>query len=163
MKRALLVLTTAALALTSTLASAQGYYGGRDGRDDRRGGYDNNRWDRNDNRGNQRWERGQRLPQQYRGRDRYVSDWSRYRLSAPPRGYGYYRQDNGDLVLAAIATGLIASLLSNNNGQYGNGYGNSYGGGYGYTQPYAAGPQVFRDQYGRAYTIDRYGRSVWVR
>lgn len=66
-------------------------------------------------------------------------------------------------MLAAIATGLIASLLSNNNGQYGNSYGNPYGGGYGYTQPYAAGPQVFRDQYGRAYTIDQYGRSVWVR
>ena len=161
MKRAFLIITTAALALTSTLASAQGYGGrdGRDGRDDRRGGYDNNRWDRNDNRGgSQRWQRGQRLPQQFRGRDRFVSDWGRYRLSAPPRGYGYYRQDNGDFVLAAIATGLIASLLSNNNGQYG-----VYDGGYGYAQPYAAGPQVFRDQYGRAYTIDRYGRSVWVR
>jgi Ni/Co efflux regulator RcnB len=156
MKRAILILTTAALALTSSLASAQGYYGGRN---DNRGGYDNNRYDRNDNRGGQRWERGQRLPSQYRGRDRYVSDWGRYRLSAPPRGYGYYRQDNGDLVLAAIATGLIASLLSNNNGQYGVGY----DGGYGYAQPYAAGPAVYRDQYGRAYTIDRYGRSVWVR
>ena len=159
MKRAILILTTAALALTSTLASAQGYYGGRDGRDDRRGGYDNNRWDRNDNRGGPRWERGQRLPSQYRGRDRYVSDWGRYRLSAPPRGYGYYRQDNGDFVLAALATGLIASLISGN--QYGGG--NAYGRGYGYAQPYVAGPQVFRDAYGRAYTVDAYGRSVWVR
>jgi len=161
MKRALLVLTTAALALTSTLASAQGYGGrdGRDFRDDRRGGYDNNRWDRNDNRGGgPRWQRGQRLPQQFRGRDRYVSDWGRYRLSAPPRGYGYYRQDNGDFVLAAIATGLIASMLSNNNGQYG-----AYNGGYAQPQPYVAGPQVFRDSYGRAYTVDQYGRSVWVR
>jgi Ni/Co efflux regulator RcnB len=152
MKRALLVLTTAALALTSTLASAQGY--GRN--DDRRGGWDN-RYDRNDNRGGPRWERGQRLPPQYRGRDRYVSDWGRYRLSAPPRGYGYYRQDNGDFVLAALATGLIASLIS------GNQYGNSYGSSYGYAQPYATGPAIYRDAYGRAYTIDRYGRSVWVR
>ena len=157
MKRVLLVLTTAALALTSTLAptlaSAQPW-----GRDDRRGGWDNNRWDRDDRRGGPRWERGQRLPPQFRGRDRYVSDWGRYRLSAPPRGYGYYRQDNGDFVLAAIATGLIASLISGN--QIG---GNVYGGGYGYAQPYVAGPQVFRDAYGRAYTVDRYGRSVWVR
>jgi hypothetical protein len=61
-------------------------------------------------------------------------------------------------VLAALATGLIASLISGN--QIG---GNAYGGGYGYTQPYVAGPQVFRDAYGRAYTVDRYGRSVWVR
>ena len=153
MKRAVLILTTAALALTSTLASAQGY--GRN--DDRRGGYDYNRYDNRG--GGQRWERGQRLDQRYRSRDRVVSNWSSYRLSAPPRGYNYYRRDNGDIVLAAIATGLIANLLSNNNGQYGSGY----GGGYAYAQPYAAGPQVFRDQYGRAYTVDRYGRSVWVR
>ena len=156
MKRAILILTTAALALTSSLASAQGY-----GRNDNRGGYDNNRYDRNDNRGGQRWQRGQNLPSQYRGRDRYVSNWSSYRLSAPPRGYGYYRQDNGDFVLAALATGLIASLVSGN--QYGGGYGSSYGSSYGYAQPYAAGPAVYRDQYGRAYTIDQYGRSVWVR
>jgi hypothetical protein len=88
-----------------------------------------------------------------------VSDWGRYRLSAPPRGYGYYRQDNGDFVLAALATGLIASLISGN--QYGNSYGSSYG--YAQPQPYVAGPAIYRDQYGRAYTIDRYGRSVWVR
>jgi Ni/Co efflux regulator RcnB len=145
MKRAALIFTTAALALTSalapTLASAQPY-----GRNDNRGG-----WDRNDNRGGQRWQRGQHLPQQFRSRDRYVSDWSRYRLRAPPRGYGYYRQDNGDFVLAAIATGLIASLVN----------GNSYGSGY--AQPYVTGPAIYHDAYGRAYTIDRYGRSVWVR
>ena len=90
-----------------------------------------------------------------------MSDWGRYRLSAPPRGYGYYRQDNGDFVLAALATGLIANLLSNNNGTYGS----VYDGGYGYAQPqpYVAGPAIYRDQYGRAYTIDQYGRSVWVR
>jgi Ni/Co efflux regulator RcnB len=162
MKRAVLILTTAALALTSTLASAQGY-GGRN--NDNRGGYGNDRGynSRNDNRGGQQWQRGQNLPSQYRGRDRYVSNWSSYRLSAPPRGYGYYRQDNGDFVLAALATGLIASLISGN--QYGGGYGNSYGSGYGagYGQPYGYGQQIFHDQYGRAYTVDRYGRSVWVR
>ena len=156
MKRTVLILTTAALALTASMASAQSY----GGRDSYRGGYDSNRYDGNryDNDRGQRWERGQRLDQRYRSRDRIVSNWSSYRLSAPPRGYNYYRRDNGDIVLAAIATGLIANLLSNNNGQYG-----AYDGGYGYAQPYAAGPQVFRDQYGRAYTIDQYGRSVWVR
>lgn len=151
MKRTLLVLTTAALALTSTLASAQGY---RDW-NDRRGGYDN-RYDnrRYDDRRGHSWRRGEYLPPRYRGHDRYVRDWGRYRLSAPPRGYGYYRQDNGDFVLAAIATGLIASLSS------GGAYGPSYG--YG-PAPYVAGPPIYRDGYGRAYTIDRYGRSVWVR
>ncbi len=157
MKRAVLILTTAALALTSTLASAQGY-GGRDGRDGR-GGYDRNDNRGHDNRGGgQRWQRGQNLPSQYRGRDRYVSNYRNYRLSAPPRGYGYYRQDNGDFVLAALASGLIANLVSSN--QYGGGFGSGYGA---YGSPYAAGPTIYRDGYGRAYTIDRYGQSVWVR
>lgn len=157
MKRALLIAASAALALTSTLASAQSY----GGRDNYRGGYDNNRYDNNryDNRGAQRWERGQRLDQRYRSRDRIVSNYRSYRLAPPPRGYNYYRSDNGDIALAAIATGLIASLLSNSNGQYGSSYGSSYG----YAQPYAAAPQVYRDQYGRAYTVDPYGQSVWVR
>jgi Ni/Co efflux regulator RcnB len=164
MKRAILILTTAALALTSTLASAQGY--GDRGRNDNRGGWDRNDNrggynNRNDHRGGQSWQRGQNLPSQYRGRDRYVSDWGRYRLSAPPRGYGYYRQDNGDFVLAALATGLIANLVAGN--QYGGGYGGGYAQPYAYGSPYAAGPAVYRDQYGRAYTIDAYGRSVWVR
>jgi Ni/Co efflux regulator RcnB len=166
MKRAILILTTAALALTSTLASAQGY-GDRGGRNDNRGGWDRNdnrggyNNNRNDRRGGQSWQRGQNLPSQYRGRDRYVSDWGRYRLSAPPRGYGYYRQDNGDFVLAALATGLIANLVAGN--QYGGGYGGGYAQPYAYGSPYAAGPAIYRDQYGRAYTIDQYGRSVWVR
>ena len=147
MKRTLLVLTTAALALSATLASAQPF-GGRNDR-----GYDNHRYD---NRRGASWQRGQHLPQQFRGRDRYVSDWGRYRLSAPPRGYGYYRQDNGDFVLAAIATGLIASLTSG--GAYGYAPAYSYG-----PAPYVAGPPVYRDAYGRAYTLDPYGRSVWVR
>ena len=183
MKRTLLLVATAAMTLTSSLASAQGYNGydgGRD-RDDR--GY------RNDNRGNQggqRWQRGQRLDQRYRSRDRMISDYGRYRLQRPSRGYAYYRTDTGDIVMAAIATGVIASvfadLLNGNQGygqqqygqpqygqpQYRQPYGGQYGQpGYGQQQGYGqqgyGGGQVYRDANGRAYTIDQYGRSVWVR
>jgi Ni/Co efflux regulator RcnB len=42
-----------------------------------------------------------------------VNDYRRYGYGPPPRGYGYYRTDTGDVVLAAIATGVIISLLSN--------------------------------------------------
>jgi len=41
-------------------------------------------------------------------------DYRDYRLKEPPRGYHYVRDDNtGDIVLAAIAGGLIAALILN--------------------------------------------------
>jgi len=59
-----------------------------------------------------RWSRGQTIPHNYRS-SWYVRDYNRYGYRAPPRGYGYYRTDTGDVVLAALATGVIISLLSN--------------------------------------------------
>jgi len=113
-------------------ASAQSWRGGgdrdRDGRherwerrDDRRDDRrdhrrDNRRWDdrRHDDRryDNRRYYRGATLPYEYRSRW-YVRDYNRYGYGPPPRGYGYYRTDTGDVVLAALATGVIISLLSN--------------------------------------------------
>ena len=55
------------------------------------------------------WRRGEQLPPQYRGRD-YQVDYRYYRLPPPPRGYQYTRV-NDDVILTAIATGLIASIL----------------------------------------------------
>lgn len=55
------------------------------------------------------WRRGDRLPSQYRGRA-YAVDYRYYRLPPPPRGYQYSRVDN-DVVLTAIASGVIASVL----------------------------------------------------
>ena len=57
--------------------------------------------------------RGGRLPPQYRSRQYVVDDWRGHHLSAPPRGY-HWVQTGGDYVLAAIATGIIASILLNN-------------------------------------------------
>ncbi|KPF85115.1 hypothetical protein IP78_00020 [Brevundimonas sp. AAP58] len=59
-----------------------------------------------------RWYRGAVIPYDYRGRW-YVRDYHRYGYAPPPRGYGYYRTDTGDIVLAALATGVIISLLNN--------------------------------------------------
>ncbi|MDO9473432.1 MAG: RcnB family protein [Caulobacter sp.] len=55
------------------------------------------------------WRRGERLPAAYRGRA-YAVDYRTYRLAAPPRGYEYRRVGN-DVVLTAIATGIITSVL----------------------------------------------------
>lgn len=59
-----------------------------------------------------RWYRGAVLPYDYR-RSWYVNDWRGYGWAPPPRGYGYYRTDTGDIVLAALATGVILSILGN--------------------------------------------------
>ena len=59
-----------------------------------------------------RWYRGATLPYQYRS-NWYIRDYNRYGYAPPPRGYGYYRTDTGDIVVAALATGVILSLLGN--------------------------------------------------
>ena len=62
------------------------------------------------------WRTGQRYP--YWRDSRYViSDYRAYRLPPPRPGYRYYRDDRGDIVMAAIASGaiglIIGSALSN--------------------------------------------------
>jgi len=100
-------------------------------RDDKRYNRDNNRYDRDDNRyrGDNRYDRGWghegrgagpdhafyrggRLPPEYRSRQYVVDDWRAHHLSPPPRGY-HWVQAGSDYVLAAIATGVIASILLN--------------------------------------------------
>ena len=56
------------------------------------------------------WNNGDRLPNNYRDR-RYYVDYRQYQLSPPPRGYQWVRVNN-DVVLTAIATGVIASVIT---------------------------------------------------
>ncbi|MGF6529267.1 MULTISPECIES: RcnB family protein [Paraburkholderia] len=58
------------------------------------------------------WHKGERLPAEYRDRNYVVDDWHDHGLQAPPRGYQWVGV-NGDYVLAAVATGVIASVLLN--------------------------------------------------
>jgi hypothetical protein len=60
------------------------------------------------------YKRGGRIPPGYRGSRYVVNDWRRYRLNPPPRGYQYIRSDNGDFLLAAVATGAILSIIAAN-------------------------------------------------
>ena len=90
----------------------------RDYRADDRRDYrsDDRRYDRRDGPGagpDHAFYRGGRLPPEYRSRQYVVDDWRGHRLSAPPRGY-HWVQTGGDYVLAAIATGVIVSILLNN-------------------------------------------------
>lgn len=60
------------------------------------------------------YRRGGYLPVQYRQTRYYVTDWRARRLRAPPRGYHWVRSDNGDFLMVAIATGIIASIFASN-------------------------------------------------
>jgi Ni/Co efflux regulator RcnB len=85
----------------------------RDYRDDRR---DDRRDYRHGNRGagpRHDLYSGQRLPSNYRNRQYVVDNWRSHRLSAPPRGHQWVQVGN-DYVLAAIATGVIASIFLGN-------------------------------------------------
>lgn len=97
-------------------------------RDDRRDGWrDDHRFDRRDwaaqrYRGGyyppprgyvyHQWRRGDRLPPPYFARPYVVYDYHRYHLYAPPRGYHWVRVDS-DVVLTAIATGVVLDVLYN--------------------------------------------------
>ena len=57
------------------------------------------------------WQRGERMGYNDWSRARRV-DYRQHHLNAPPRGYEW-RESNGQYVLAAVATGVIASIILN--------------------------------------------------
>ncbi len=59
------------------------------------------------------WAHGDHLPAKYHDKHYEVSDWKARHWKAPPRGYHYVRTDEGDVVLAAVATGVVADILLN--------------------------------------------------
>jgi Ni/Co efflux regulator RcnB len=119
-------LTTAAAAAVLGLASISGAalaqpYGhdhgppGHDRIDDRGGPPGQARFDdrggpRGHANGHHNWRRGDRIGRNDWNRYERV-DWRRHHLRAPPRGYEW-REVDGNYVLAAAATGLIASIIA---------------------------------------------------
>lgn len=57
------------------------------------------------------WAYGQRMPANYRSSTYVVRDYNRYGLRQPPSGYQYVRSGN-DVVLTAVATGLITAVIA---------------------------------------------------
>jgi Ni/Co efflux regulator RcnB len=110
-----ILLTAAALAL---LAAPLGGAFAQDRHDDRRSNsmmmdrhddrHDNRMMDRRDHHD---WRRGGRIERGDWDRGERVRDYRRYHLSRPPRGYEWRRVDN-NYVMAAVAGGLIASVIA---------------------------------------------------
>lgn len=59
------------------------------------------------------WRRGEHLHDHYRGHVTVINNYHDYRLREPPHGYHWVRDDDGNFVLAAIATGLVADIALN--------------------------------------------------
>ena len=59
------------------------------------------------------WRRGERLPAYYRQHYAPV-DYRYHRLSPPPRGHHWVRDDRGEYLLVGVATGLILGLALGN-------------------------------------------------
>ena len=57
------------------------------------------------------WSYGQSMPYAYRTQRYVVNDYARYGLQRPPHGYQYVRSGN-DVVLAAVAGGLISAVIA---------------------------------------------------
>lgn len=57
------------------------------------------------------WRHGDHLPRSYYETRYIVNDYGRYHLHAPPRGHHWVRVNN-DVVLAAVTSGLVVSVVS---------------------------------------------------
>lgn len=109
MNRMLTAAAAAIIALTGLSGAAMAQPG-----PDRHGpsGYDHHDDRHDDRRGpanHHAWRRGERIDRNEWHRYQSV-DWRRHHLRQPPRGYEW-REVNGQYVMAAVATGLIASII----------------------------------------------------
>jgi Ni/Co efflux regulator RcnB len=104
MKRILLTAIAAAMTIASPMAYAQpdrdhGGHGGNHG------------GDRGDFHRHDEWRKGYHMHKDDWSRGRQV-DWRASHLRQPPHGYEW-REVDGNYVMAAVATGIIASVIAN--------------------------------------------------
>jgi Ni/Co efflux regulator RcnB len=57
------------------------------------------------------WRRGYHMRQDDWNRGQRVDDWRSHHLRQPPRGYEW-REVDGNYVMAAVATGIVASVIA---------------------------------------------------
>lgn len=59
------------------------------------------------------FERGHRYSNYYGGPVYVVNDYNRYHVRRPPYGHRWIRDDRGNMLMVAIATGIIADIVFN--------------------------------------------------
>lgn len=94
-----LIVSAVGLTLTGGTLLAQDGHDDRDRRDEHHQQYvRHDEWKKGEHIRHEDWDRGERV------------EYRQYHLRRPPRGYEW-RQVDGNYVLAAIATGVIASVV----------------------------------------------------
>jgi len=97
--RKTLALSTMALVFSSGMGFAQDHHDDRDHHDDHDHHYvHHDDWRKGNRMRHEDWDRGERI------------DYRHYHLRRPPSGYEW-REVDGNYVMAAVATGLIASVV----------------------------------------------------
>lgn len=98
--RKALAFSTMAAILSGGVAFAQNDHHDNDHRDSRDNHYvRHEEWKKGYHMRHEDWDRGQRI------------DYRHYHLRRPPRGYEW-REVDGNYVLAAVATGIVASVIA---------------------------------------------------
>ena len=110
MKKTMLALSLGAL-VASTAATAGPFQ--QDEHHDHAYGHDEHRDVVEHDRGmHEGWyHKGGAVPQEYRDHRYVVDNWHEYNLREPPRGYQWVRSDNGEFLLVAVTTGIIADIM----------------------------------------------------
>jgi Ni/Co efflux regulator RcnB len=108
MKRFLMAICAAAIVAGGAgVAQADTHHDNHDNHDT----HNNNNNGNNNNNWHSDWRVGHRMDNGDWQHGDHV-DWHQHHLRAPPRGYEW-REVDGNYVLAAVATGLIASIIAN--------------------------------------------------
>jgi Ni/Co efflux regulator RcnB len=103
-----LIASSAMVSVASAYDVGQDFHGDNRG-DDHRGGDDHGRPGPPPH----QWARGERMSDHYHGHVVVVNDYRSRHLRVPPRGYHWVRDDNNNLLLVAITTGVITDLVLN--------------------------------------------------
>jgi Ni/Co efflux regulator RcnB len=107
MKRMLTATAAALIGLASLSGAAMAQPGHYDH------GHDQHGPQGRDDHGHHSWRKGERIDHNEWRRYSAV-DWRRHHLRQPPRGYEW-REVNGQYVMAAAATGLVAAIIAASN------------------------------------------------
>ena len=104
MKRLLLAVSLATLALAATPDALAGGKGNKHHHQDHHG-------DGHPPGKHRGWHKGEKIEVVYLQPRYHVEDYRHYHLAPPPRGHRWVRTDDGKFILVAVATGIIADIL----------------------------------------------------
>jgi Ni/Co efflux regulator RcnB len=113
MKKSLLALVLGAAMVTTVATASPFQYDDHHDHSDQDHGRDHHDYVVVHDRGTHEgwYQKGGRIPDEYRDHRYVVDNWHDYHLAPPPRDHQWVRSDNGEFLLVAISTGVIADII----------------------------------------------------